>query len=280
MDKAADLFNEAFLRAMEQFGTVSTFKSVFERGLPTAKGLVDREHWALVHRFVTDPEYAGVLNKEAIKAAGMSWAHDMVERMTEMATRTAKDSANAASLVFAHAALDAWLLDLCRVTVIKAPRDWEASVKDKQISLSSVRGTTYEQLLEQALSRFFEQLDRESLPSKINLLFQRCRPEPDWFGENYKYDGGRIMKLDKLRHEIVHGDALRRGIPDLGADLFYLQQTGMQLMGIVSFRYGIQLDPSYVERRSRGGAPPTAVSGGEDSSKPPGNADGCGGTSI
>jgi hypothetical protein len=62
---------------------------------------------------------------------------------------------------------------------------------------------------------------------KIDLLFQRCRPEPDWLGERYRYDGERVRNLDDLRHKIVHGDALPGEIPDLGSELFYLQQTGM-----------------------------------------------------
>jgi hypothetical protein len=190
---------------------------------------------------------------EAVGAAGASWAGDMVGRMTHTAIKSAQNSVNAASLVFAHTVLDAWLLDLCRVTAMKAPQDWESSVKDRKFSLSSIRDARYQQLLEEALARFFEQLERDSLLMKIDLLFQSCRPEPDWLAERYRYDGERVRNLDDLRHKIVHGDALRGAIPDLGSELFYLQQTGMYLMGIVSLSYGVQLDPRYVERRVTAG---------------------------
>jgi hypothetical protein len=62
---------------MDQFGIIGAFRNVFERGLPMATGVTVEEHKALVHQLVTDPKYAGILNMEAVGAAGASWAGDI-----------------------------------------------------------------------------------------------------------------------------------------------------------------------------------------------------------
>jgi len=246
MGQAEDLFNEVFFRAMAQFGTVDAFRDFFERGLPMAQEETMRENAALLQRVVNDPTYQGIFIKPP-KEPSLSFV-EMIRRMSKTLLGNAQARLNAASLVFAHSALDAWVLDLCRVTAMKAPRDWESSVKDKQIALLSVRQSTYESLLDEALRGFFQQLEKESLLKKVDLLFQRCRPEPEWRGQTYRYDRDRLMRLDTLRHEIIHGDALSGDIPDLRVELLYLRETGMHLMRIVSLRYKVQLDPSYALR--------------------------------
>ena len=134
----------------------------------------------------------------------------------EITRRTIADaqaSIDAASIVFTHSVVDATALDYCRVTALVAPRDWESSVDQRQVKLTDFRGKDYDQVLRQKLDEFFEQLERESLLKKTDLLFAKCQPPKDWAPiGHYQFDRERLQKLDEVRHEIVHGSALGKEI--------------------------------------------------------------------
>jgi hypothetical protein len=66
----------------------------------------------------------------------------------------------------------------------------------------------------------------------------------------YAFDKKRIKQFDDQRHEIIHGRALGRPLTLFQVsekNLFYLQQTGLFFMGLVNFRYRLQVNPKYWE---------------------------------
>jgi hypothetical protein len=170
----------------------------------------------------------------------------MKESIADLMLSQAKISVDAAALVFAHSMLDAAALDYCRVTALLSPQDWEPHVEKKRFELQEIRTKTADQLLEETLEKFLEELDRDSLLRKIDLLFQQCKPEAKWSPiQNYEYDRERMKKLDQMRHEIVHGRGPEAASmsPD---DQEYLLSTSVFLMLLVNHRYGIRLVPEYM----------------------------------
>lgn len=61
--------------------------------------------------------------------------------------------------------------------------------------------------------------------------------------KGYAFDPDRIERLDVLRQNIVHGDALGRRINDADGEFAYMNQTCWYFMCLVNMRYGLQLDP-------------------------------------
>jgi len=71
----------------------------------------------------------------------------MIEKLTELTISQAQIAADAASIIFAHSFLDGAAFDFCRVTALAAPRDWESLIDQRQIKLSDLRESNYEQIL-------------------------------------------------------------------------------------------------------------------------------------
>lgn len=67
----------------------------------------------------------------------------------------------------------------------------------------------------------------------------------------YAFDLGRIKEFDDQRHAIVHGKAMGKPLALFEVsdeNLFYMQKTGMYFLGLINFKYGLQLDPSSLEK--------------------------------
>ncbi len=170
----------------------------------------------------------------------------LVEEMTEATVRHGQVGVDAASIVFSHSMLDGAALDYCRVIALVAPRDWESTLDQRQIKLSDARELGYDEVLRRKLDEYFKQLEYESLLKKADLLFAKCQPPEKWSPmHNYTYDRDRLEKLDRYRHEIIHGDSLGEGIENAAAEVEYLSQTALLFMGLVNFRYNVMIDPYY-----------------------------------
>jgi hypothetical protein len=110
-----------------------------------------------------------------------------------------------------------------------------------------MRGSDYEKVLGQKLDEFFAQLERESLLKKAEYLFARCQPPEKWSPmHNYVYDKERLERLDRFRHEVIHGESLGKVIANASEEVEYLMQTTLFFMGLVNLRYKLMIDPAYV----------------------------------
>jgi hypothetical protein len=59
----------------------------------------------------------------------------------------------------------------------------------------------------------------------------------------YVFDLGRIEGLDRLRQEIVHGNALGQPIPNADDEFDYMHRSCLYFMGLVHLKYNLQIDP-------------------------------------
>jgi hypothetical protein len=67
----------------------------------------------------------------------------------------------------------------------------------------------------------------------------------------YTYDKGLVKSFDDQRHEIVHGKALGKPLTlfQVSDDsLYYVQRTGNYFLGLINFKYGLQLDPAQLSK--------------------------------
>ena len=87
---------------------------------------------------------------------------------------------DAASLVFAHSILDDAAFQYCRVTAIVSPSSWEPFVLKQKVNLEETRNNEYESLLKQKIEGYLGNLERESLMTKSQKLFEICKPKPDF----------------------------------------------------------------------------------------------------
>jgi hypothetical protein len=162
--------------------------------------------------------------------------------MTETTLTQAQASVDAASLIFAHSVLDGVALDYCRVTALAEPGAWGQILKDRPVTLEEAKGRPFEEMLQKHLERYLDQLERESLFRKIDVIYRICQPAPNAETiRGYTFDRGRLERLDRLRHEIIHGAALGQPIPEIEKELAYMLDTANHLMSLIAVRFGLKL---------------------------------------
>jgi len=249
MTEAEALFNQAFVRTLKIWSSISTFRD----SLLGVIAEVSERQRALVadiyDKLAYDPGYTHLL----VNPKGFAEKVDKPKFVATAAEGIVKGtigSLDAATVVFAHSVLDAAAIDYCRVTAVAAPNDWEQDLKNSQIPLSEIAKSSYAELLKRKLDEHLKKLERESLAVKIDRLLARCQPPAKWSPmENYEFDLSITKNLDDQRHEIVHGAAIGHPLKifALSSDsLWYLQRTTMYFAGLVNLRYGLRIDPSYV----------------------------------
>lgn len=118
--------------------------------------------------------------------------------------RTATD---AACLIFLHSVADGVALQLTQASIAAEPHSWLFVVRDRTIRVGELERLTAESLQAAALRQYSRELSHQSLPEKVDRLFQVCKPKSGKLvgGERYRYSRERIARLDQLRHELVHG---------------------------------------------------------------------------
>src|SRR6267143_2915610 len=188
MTEAEKLFTQVFRRWTDRQSFILSFRVTSEQGMKAARAKIQAEKV----RFVVDLLQGAEYDKLFIDKAGFFKEippEKLIEVMTEETVRQAQVAVDAASIVFAHSFLDGAAFDYCRVTTLVAPGDWESVVDQRQVKLSEVWELGYDQALKRKLDEFLEQLERESLLEKADLLFARCQPPEKWSPmHDYTYD--------------------------------------------------------------------------------------------
>ena len=216
-------------------------------GLPAAKKAAERQHGRTVQQFTESEEYAptfGELRKLLIEH---NLFEDAAKSMTEQSVDTFEASLDAAALIFTHSVLDGAVLDWCRVCSMAEPTDFLPVLADRRIALRDVQQSTFPVLLNTVIRSFLDNLERESLLKKMDLLFKVCRPPSGFEGvPRYRYDRDRLAQLDQLRHDYVHGRERLSRLPNGEYDLLFLRQTGDFMWPLVNQRYDVRMDPYVV----------------------------------
>jgi hypothetical protein len=245
MTEAEKLFNKATMRCFDRWGFILSFRVASALGTEGARKNIEAEKVRFLEELLREPGYDRIfVDKDAFFKDNPP--EKLVQVFTEATLAQAQVAVDAASIVFAHSVLDSAALDFCRVTALVAPRDWESVVDQRPIKLSDVRGLSYEEALRKKLDEFFEQFERESLLKKADSLLARCRPPEKWSPmRDYVFDRERLERLDRYRHEVIHGEGLVRGVAAAEGEVEYLMKTALFFMGLANLRYGLMLDPFY-----------------------------------
>lgn len=245
MDEAEKLFNQVWRGFANRQAFVLSFRIASAAGLDAARAKIRAEKVRFVAELMAGGEYDKLLIDKAAFFKEMP-PEKLIEGMTEQTIRQAQIAVDAASIVFAHSFVDGAVFDCCRVTALVDPKDWEVVLDQRQVKLSEMRDAKYEDVLKRKLDEHLEQLGRESLLKKADLLFVKCKPPDKWSPmHDYEYDRKRLERLDNYRHSVIHGAELGRGIGNADAEVDYLMRTGLFFTGLLNLRYGLKVDPFF-----------------------------------
>lgn len=156
---------------------------------------------------------------------------------------TAESAIDSASIVFAHSILEGVVLDLLELTRSTDPEAWNRLIQNKPlngIKLRDVGPDFLQRIKKKFLSQEFQQMDRDSLLTKIETLFKFCSgaSHKDPKLPHYKFDTEMIKEIDHQRHDIIHKSAalgVQHKRTTLKCD--YLNDTSFFLIGLFVRRY-------------------------------------------
>jgi hypothetical protein len=235
----ADRFKILASRALGLWRVVRLFRDVGSRGIPSTTDLVQEQTTRILDAL--DP--ATRMVSEIIQPG----YRDRVLGDTIEATKSAANSAiDKTAIVLGHSILDEVVTECCRLSALLMPADWIGFDDKRKVELGEVLRTPAANIGERLLAEYLEQLSRESLLDRIDILNRKYQPAPafEYDRQPYKFDPDRRRKIDLHRQGIIHRLVLSGSDADVVSDdLRYLEATCFYFIFIVSNKHAISVDP-------------------------------------
>ncbi|MBI4265174.1 MAG: hypothetical protein HY657_12430 [Acidobacteria bacterium] len=201
------------------------------------RGLTRAAHIA-AHELLTRPDFGTPEQRDA----ALKEMPAKVAAAAANAIEDARIAAAAASIVFAHSLLDEAVNEYCAVSALLNPDDWRSFVEDTSVALRDVEAKGLEELRRDAVSKYLKKLSNQSLLNRIRVLHNVCEVGKNEILTGYSFDGERIDRFDKLRHNIVHKGELQ-DVNDVAPELEFIERTTVYLSALITHRYGIVIGP-------------------------------------
>ena len=244
MPTVEDIFSETFARFWKNWTFITSLRQVSEVALPIAEEALTDIHRNFIEQASVDPEYSRMIVK--LDGSSTPWDEDVKEMlragMTESAITNARAAIDAASLFFAQSVLDDCALSHLRACALANPADWDQLIGRKPVAFSSISKPA-EEIRTDLIKDKLDELERESLLKKVDLLFQLCKP-PAGFApiRNYAFDRDRLENIDGTRHGIIHDNAMSEPLPKINEDLEFISKTANFLLSLVNQKYDVRLN--------------------------------------
>src|SRR5258708_6948535 len=129
-----------------------------------------------------------------------------------------------------------------KVCSLAAPADWDAILKDRKVAFTSV-GKSPELIRAELINERLEQLERESLVKKVDLLFQLCTPPKDFAPiNNYAYDRERLLAIDNASQRFVNATERANPIQIIRQIFDYFPKQPNFLLGPVNTKNAVNVN--------------------------------------
>ncbi len=242
MPTAEEQFLETFRRFNNNWNLVLSLRQFRAATDGIAPLALQEYHAGLMKAAATKPDFRWIIG-DADKPPNPEVLSFIQTQITQMVFNNASTAIDAASLVFAQSILDDAAWSYLKVCATADPAAWEYMFENKQVSVKDFKTKAFEQVRTDFIEDRLKQIGRESLLTKISLLFKLCSPPKDYAPmNNYQYNEDRLKTIDGQRHRIIHESAAGTPLPTLADDLEYLQKTARFLMGLVNQKYKLQID--------------------------------------
>lgn len=236
---AADNLNGLASRALGLWRIVRLFRDVGHRGIPGTAQTVTEQTTRILEALDPATKTISEINQPGYREKILS---DTVATATE----AAKSAIEKTSIVLAHSILDEVVTECCRISALLMRENWMGFVQDRKVVLSEVLSTPAVDIGRQMLENFVEQLSREPLLKRIDILNTKYQPAPafNYNRDAYRFDRDRLTAIDLHRQRIIHQLELSRDKDDRTADdLLFLEATCFYLIFIVASKHGTAVDP-------------------------------------
>lgn len=250
-EKAEKIFTQKWFSSMAKFSDIFAVRQVGQIASKTTDSAI-LSHW---HKFTYDlktstdrgPFRSNEMKDEFFKKVG--GVYSFSQQMKNNQLHNFQNTIDATSLIFAHSILDDSAYECCRITLILSPDFWISSIKNRKVKLEYLHSNSSENIIKEKCDEYFIQFEKESLLSKIDRLFNICKPEKDYDPlENYKYDREKIKYYDDLRHQIVHKEIPKTCFKNGDAEINYLFKTNFLFFALINNHYDLKINPLYLQK--------------------------------
>ena len=161
------------LRCIDLWNIVQLFRVVARHGLRPAQEAVRSGTEAVLEKL----DIPSRMIFERIRPGFTDGIIDETLRRSDLTSRASVDSA---SLVFAHSILDDLATECCRISAAADPNEWRHAIRDRRIRVGDLAERPAEQLIHSALAEYLDQLGKEALLKRLDILSTKCQPAPKW----------------------------------------------------------------------------------------------------
>jgi hypothetical protein len=241
MDESEELFSNIFVRLTTGYSRLHTFRQMVLLGEDSAKESMKRLYQGFVEEQLVGGSYQRILkDPDSFVEKGYSTALPGI--MATNAAALLRRTMSSAILVFSHSILDAAIQDLLRVSYLVRPIDWNSYIQDQKVSFHAIDSIGLSKSISSATSKELERMERASLIQKIDRLFALCKPSnQSYLNYDFRFDRDRLIMLDNVRHDTVHGEGLGSEIGDIDDHLLFFNRCGMHFWCMVSEEYGLKI---------------------------------------
>lgn len=239
---AEELFTETFRRFNNNWNVINAIRQFLTVTGSIAPLAMQEYHAGQMEVLSTNPDFRKIFG-DVDKPMNPELMNLLQTQVTQLVLSNATAAIDAASLVFAQSIVDDAAWSYLKVCAMVDPAPWEVQIDDRKIRVKDLKARSYEDIRAELIEARLKQIGRESLLTKIDLLFKLCPPPKDFAPlNNYIYDRSRVEKLDGQRHNMIHENGFGTPLPALEEDLEYLYKTACFLMGLVNKKHGLMID--------------------------------------
>ena len=235
--KATEIFSRTFSDLYENANKIRTFLEIGVKGIPFAAEEVHKKDLITARKMY---HYFKQSSEKGKKPRG--YKKHTFENTVKKA-QAAKQSLEAAGLIFAHSMLDTALSGLCRAAALNNPLEWKSFIANKEIKLSDyLEGNCYD-FVQKAFEKMLATFDFRSIDEKSNILFKICKPEKIDLGPaQFKFSKHKLKNFDRLRHDIVHPTSSEVFIKGVDEWVTFAYNTSMYFIDMVHVSKKLYVD--------------------------------------
>lgn len=241
MTPSEQIFIEIWNRLSSDWSRLLTFRQMALLGEDTARKAVHRSNEYYVNHKLLNGEHQNFLkDKREFIESGM--AARMPSEMTQTSVDAFRQTLDASTLVFAHSILDAAVFDCLQICAIEASAEWGELLGVRKVTLADAKAQPYQALLNNILRDELSRIERESLITKIERVFQLSKPSrQEYLTTGFRFNKARLANLDNTRHQLVHQPTLKWASTNLSADLEFMLDSGMHLFCMVGNEFQLKM---------------------------------------
>lgn len=237
---AQNLFRSVFLNFSKQISMINNFRGISSTGIPSGVSKFNND----LKKFI-EGEMVQSSEFKCLFSSVFGSTSKTINQWTKEIYVEVQSSIDAASIIFAHSAIDELLLKFCHVVSKIEPEILDSKILKKPVEFEKISLVSVDDIRKDLINNYLKNLERESLLKKCDLLYVVCKPPKDWnIFENYKFRLSSIKEFDELRHNIIHRSVLPSSTDKVIDWLTYIRNTGWHFMSLLIktySKYGLKI---------------------------------------